>query len=373
MKPFEIFRIGTHTTAKGQTVTFAESDLADIASSYDPALHHAPIVIGHPKQDGPAYGWIKGIAIKDGRIVAEPEQINTEFSEMVREGSFKKVSAGLYHPDEKSNPTPGKYHLRHVGFLGAEPPAIKGLKPIEFSEGELDIELDFSEWRVSWGFENISRIFRAMRDFIIETKDVETADKIIPAWDLDQLSQSAADIRADARVEDATRTTFSETKSEETTMTTAEQRLAALDAREAALAQRETDITSRETTFSEEQKKQRDTADAAFVASVVEAGRLPVGLKETATALFSELEDSQTLTFSEGDQTVTKSAHAAFRDLLEKLPVQVKTGEFATGDGPDFSDPAYVQTAIETEIRTAADKGEKISPATAAMRLKANG
>lgn len=373
MKPFEIFRIGTHTTAKGQTVTFAESDLADIASSYDPALHQAPIVIGHPKQDGPAYGWIKGMAVNNGRIVAEPEQIETAFSEMVRDGRFKKVSAGLYHPDEKSNPTPGKYHLRHVGFLGAEPPAIKGLKPIEFSEGELDIELDFSEWSVSWGFESISRLFRAMRDFLIENKDVETADKFIPAWELDQLSQSAADIRADARTEDATRNYFSENQTKDADMKTAEQRQAELDAREAAITQRETDISSRETTFSEDQKKLRNTTDAAFVTSVIEAGRLPVALKEAATALFSELEDSATLVFSEGDQTVTKSPHAAFRDLLEKLPVQVNTGEFAVGDGPDFSDPAYVQTAIETEIRTAADKGEKISPATAAMRLKANG
>ena len=366
MKPFEIFRIGTHTTAKGKTITFAESDLADIASSYDPALHHAPIVVGHPKQDGPAYGWIKSMAVRDGRIVAEPEQINTAFSEMVREGSFKKVSAGLYHPDEKSNPTPGKYHLRHVGFLGAEPPAIKGLMPIEFAEGDLDIELDFSEWRTSWALDNVGRIFRSIRDFIIETKDIETADKIVPQWDLDQLAQSSADMRADARVEDAARTTFSENQTKETDMKTAEQRQAELDAREAAIAQRET-------TFSEDQRKQRNSADSAFIASIVEAGRLPVGLKDAATALFSELEDGETLTFSEGDQQGTKSPRAAFRDLLEKLPVPVVTGELATGDGPNFSDPAYVQAAIETEISNAADKGEKISPATAAMRLKAKG
>ncbi|EXL08214.1 peptidase [Brucella anthropi] len=364
MKPFEIFRSGTHTTAKGQTVTFAESDIADIAASYDPALHHAPIVIGHPKQDGPAYGWIKSLSVRDGTIVAEPEELDTTFSEMVRESRFKKVSAGLYAPNDKSNPTPGKYHLRHVGFLGAEPPAIKGLKPIEFAEGELDIELNFSEWRMSWALDNVGRIFRAIREFIIDTKDIETADKIIPSWDLDQIDQQAADLRADARVEEATHTHFSESQPEEPDMKTAEQRQAELDARETALAQRET-------TFSEEQKKQRDTADAAFVASVVEAGRLPVGLKEAATALFSELEDGDTLTFSEGDQQVTKSSRAAFRDLLEKLPVPVATGELATGDGPDFSDSSYVQTAIETEIRNAAAKGEKISPATAAMRLKA--
>lgn len=370
MKPFEIFRTGTHTTAKGQTVTFAESDIADIAASYDPALHHAPIVIGHPKQDGPAYGWIKSLSVRGGTIVAEPEELDTTFSEMVRESRFKKVSAGLYAPGDKANPTPGKYHLRHVGFLGAEPPAIKGLKPIEFSEGEMDIELEFSEWRLSWSLENVGRIFRSIRDFIIDERGIETADKVVPQWDLDQMTQTAADLRADARVEDA-RTHFSETEPKEPDMKTAEQRQAELDAREAALNQRAADLTTRETNFSEGQRATRQTEDAALVASLVEAGRLPVGLKEAATAIFSELEDGETLTFSEGDQSVTKSPRAAFRDLLEKLPVPVATGELATGDGPDFSDPAYVQTAIETEIRNAADKGETISPAQAAMRLKA--
>nr|WP_272212395.1 hypothetical protein [Marinicella sp. W31]MDC2878310.1 hypothetical protein [Marinicella sp. W31] len=47
------------------------------------------------------------------------------------------------------------------------------------------------------------------------------------------------------------------------------------------------------------------------------------------------------------------------------------TGEHATGDGPDFSDPVYVASAIETEIAKAAEKGEVLSPAAAAMRLTA--
>ncbi|WCA60268.1 peptidase [Agrobacterium tumefaciens] len=370
MKPFEIFRTGTHTTAKGQTLTFAETDVADIVASYDPALHHAPIVIGHPKQDGPAYGWIKSLEVKDGRIVAVPEQVDATFSEMVRAGQFSKRSAGLYHPTQTGNPTPGKYHLRHVGFLGAEPPAIKGLKPVEFAEGELAIELEFSEYRTAWAFDNVASLFRRIRDFIIETRDVETADKIVPPWDLDQIAQTAADIRADGRVEEV-RPHFSETEPKDTTMKTAEQRQAELDAREDALKQRETEFAGRETTFSENAKKTRATEDAAFVTSIIEAGRLPIGLKESATALFSELDDGETLTFSEGDETVTKSPRAAFRDLLGKLPVPVSTKELAQGDGPDFSDPAHVQTAIETEIKAAKDRGESIDPATALNRLKA--
>ena len=32
-----------------------------------------------------------------------------------------------------NNPTPGRYYLKHVGFLGAIQPAVDGLRPVEFS------------------------------------------------------------------------------------------------------------------------------------------------------------------------------------------------------------------------------------------------
>lgn len=369
MKPFEIFRTGTHTTAKGQTLTFAETDVADIAASYDPALHEAPIVVGHPKQDGPAYGWVKSLSVKDGRIVAEPDRLDAAFSEMVRGGRFSKVSAGLYHPNEKSNPTPGKYHLRHVGFLGAEPPAVKGLKPIEFAEASTTIELEFSESRQSWAFDTVARLFRGLRDHIISTTNIETADRVVSDWDVEQLTQVASDMRAKTEAKDGL-PHFSETKPEELNMKTAEQRQAELDAREAALKQREEDAATRDTTFSEKQRATRAAEDEAFVAVVVGAGRLPIGLKETATALFSELDDGEILTFSEGETTITTSPRAAFRSFLEKLPTPVNTRELATGDGPDFSDPQHVADAITTEIKSAKDNGEDISHATALSRLK---
>lgn len=369
MKPFEIFRTGTHTTAKGATLSFSEADVAAIAAAYDPTLHEAPVVVGHPKQNLPAYGWVKSLSVRDGRLIAEADQIEPTFSELVREGRFKKRSAALYAPNDKGNPTPGQYYLRHVGFLGAEPPAVKGLKAVEFSEADQLVEIEFSEWRNSWAFETVARLFRGLRDRLIETEDLETADRLIPVYEIDQLTQAAVESRIEARTEES-RALFSETAPKETDMTkTAEERQAELDAREAALKDRETAIAGRETTFSENEKKARAKEDADFVASIVQEGRLPIGLQATATALFSEMEDG-TLEFSEGDQVVKTTGRAAFRALLSKLPKPVAEGELGSGDGPDFSDSAYVQSAIETEIRTAKEKGETISPAQAAMRLQ---
>lgn len=366
MKPFEIFRSGNHTSSQGKALTFSEADLAAIASSYDPANHQAPIVVGHPKTNMPAFGWIKGLSVKGDRLVAEPDRLDPAFAEMVKGGKFLKVSAALYDPKSPGNPTPGSYHLRHVGFLGAEPPAVKGLAAIEFSEDSAEIILEFAEtdWRTAWTLEGVGRLFRGLRDYFIETNDIETADRLLPQYEIDQLTQASADLRAEARAADRA-PSFSE-KPEDTTMTTAQtteaERLAALDAREAALK-------DRETTFSEASKKDRADKDAAFVDGIVKAGRLPIGLQATAVALFSELSDD-VLTFSEGGAPVETSPREAFRGLLEKLPVPVVPGELATGDGPDFSDPDQVAEAITKEITEAKARGEDLSPAQAAMRLQ---
>ena len=93
-------------------------------------------MIGHPKDNAPAYAWVKGLSLEGDTLKAELTQIDPEFSEMVQMGRFKKISASFYLEDSPHNPKPGKLYLRHVGFLGAMPPAVKGLRNPEFSENE---------------------------------------------------------------------------------------------------------------------------------------------------------------------------------------------------------------------------------------------
>lgn len=150
MQPIHIFKAGTQTASSGATIVFSEADVLATAAAYDPAVHEAPIVIGHPDQEDPAYGWISHLAAQAGSLYATPSQVNTDFAEMVKAGAYKKVSASFYPPEHPNNPTPGVYALRHVGFLGAQPPAVKGLKPTQFSDALPDqpfveLELDFAE------------------------------------------------------------------------------------------------------------------------------------------------------------------------------------------------------------------------------------
>jgi len=133
-KWFEIFRTGTHTALDGKVLTYTESDLDAIVSSYDPAKNEAPMVVGHPKLNHPAFGWVKELKREGDKLLAYAEQIVPEFAEMVNQGLFKKRSIALNKDGT----------LRHIGFLGAAAPAVKGLADVQFSESDDSESLEFS-------------------------------------------------------------------------------------------------------------------------------------------------------------------------------------------------------------------------------------
>lgn len=118
-----IFRAGTHTDAAGVTRTWTADDVAAIAAAYNPEQHEAPVVVGHPKTDDPAYGWVRALSVNGGTLWADAELV-PEFGELLAKGFYKKRSIALY-PDGT---------LRHLGFLGAQPPAVKGLPNAAFGD-----------------------------------------------------------------------------------------------------------------------------------------------------------------------------------------------------------------------------------------------
>jgi len=182
-----IFRAGTHKAMSGQSLEFSEGQVAAIAAAYSPDIHEAPIVVGHPKVDAPAYGWIKSLRADGAELFAEPDQVEPEFAEMVRAGRFKRISASFYPPAAAANPVPGSYYLKHVGFLGAQPPAVKGLKAAEFADDAdaVTLEIEFSEAEIaglsSEGLRSVCRIMSGLRDWLLSSQGLEVADKVVPA------------------------------------------------------------------------------------------------------------------------------------------------------------------------------------------------
>jgi hypothetical protein len=148
MKPIHILKAGKHRDIKGIEINMSDDDLAAIAKQYSRAVFEAPLVVGHPELNSPAFGWIERITANAEGLWAHPEQINPEFAEAVQEGRYKKVSASFYLKDSPGNPKPGALYLRHVGFLGGAAPAIKGLTPVSFSEADGVIEFADIEFAI---------------------------------------------------------------------------------------------------------------------------------------------------------------------------------------------------------------------------------
>lgn len=354
MKPIEIFRTGRHTAMSGTTLAFGEADLAAAVAAYDPALHEAPIVVGHPRGDAPAYGWVASLTASGASLVATPHQLDAAFSEMVAAGRFKKVSAAFYLPDAPGNPKPGSLYLRHVGFLGAQPPAVKGLKQVEFAESQEGI-VEFSE--DGWTLGAIGRALRSLREFFIAEHGQEKADQALPAWDLETIERSAVVKDVQDRPSGAL-ATFSEPDPATPPAPVdddAARRAAELDAREQRIAAREAEITAQAI-------EDRRLADAAFIEGLVKAGKLIPSARPQVLAFMAQLDAEGTVAFAEGAEPVTPAA--AFRDVLLRLPKVVHFGEVApnsTSPVADTSNPLSIARAAGEFQEAQRQKGVVIS------------
>jgi len=131
--PIEIFRVGSFADMMGDMHTIERKTLTSLAANYDAEANPAPVVIGHPETDAPAYGWVDRLFVENDVLKATVRDVVPEFADAVKAGRYKRVSISLFLPNSASNPTPGDFHLRHVGFLGAMAPAIPGLKPVKFA------------------------------------------------------------------------------------------------------------------------------------------------------------------------------------------------------------------------------------------------
>lgn len=130
---FQIFRAGTHVAMSGVPIRFSESDIDMMAAVYNPKRHAAPLVLGHPTSNEPVYGKTAQLVAMGDHLFASAN-VGDALIQLVRSGHYKYVSAAFFAPKDPANPVPGAYYLRHVGFLGALPPALKGMRPPAFAE-----------------------------------------------------------------------------------------------------------------------------------------------------------------------------------------------------------------------------------------------
>jgi hypothetical protein len=400
----EIFKPGRHVDMRGTAINFSAAELEASAKAYDPKLHEAPIVIGHPKHDDPAFGWVKSVQFAEDRMVALGDQINPAFAEAVDRGDYKKVSASFYTPKAPGNPVPGVYYLRHVGFLGAQVPAVKGLQQVAFADSDEGlITVEFGDWNDR----TVAGLFRSMRDWLIAKFGQEDADKALPSWDVTAAQEAAVQPEPGAT---AGATGFSEgaenasgsvsvappavespecsaqpsaesnapadsPKSEADATAVAEPGDAATptppagEDKAAELARREAELKRREEELAAREQQTKLDSHTSYLESLVKDGRPLPCAKETVVGFMRLLdgEGSSVVSFGEGE---SRTALDLFKEeFLAHLPRSVEFRELSGGHIED-DDPAAIASqavAYQEEQRT---KGVFVSTTQAVEHVR---
>lgn len=355
MSALEIFKSGTHTDMHGQKLTFSAEDLQASAEAYDPALFAAPLVVGHPKLNDPAYGWVKAVSSDGAILEAEPEKVEAQFAEMVNGGRFPRISASFFHPQSPSNPKPGVWYLRHVGFLGAKAPAVKGLKPASFaSEDDQIVTVEFAAPGVEAGAWALTRFMRGVREYLIESRDSEVADKVIPDWVITSYEEATRETEVG---ESKPQAAFAQPEEEGMDPN----QLADFAERETALQNREADLASREQKIKDQEQVQRQQDIAAFADQLMDDGKLLPRDRDGLVAFMAGLEDSDTVSFADGETTVSKPSGEWLRDFLQGLPQQV---DFAERSGAEEEEATHTASF-------SAPAGYAVDPARLELHNKA--
>lgn len=367
----EIFRPGRHMAVSGQVIEFTAADVAAIAAAYDPAVHEAPHVVGHPTTDGPAYGWVQALSVNDaGRLcVASSRQVEPQFAELVTTGRFKKRSASFYPPGHPSNPKPEGYYLKHVGWLGATPPAVKGLAD-SFAAPEVGL-LEFA----GWDDELNASLWRRMREWFIGQFGADTADKVIPAWDVDALQREAMRPEPDPILSPTT-TAYAEPGAHAVTTATTAADQAALQARAAELDARDAALRTQEAAQAALVKQARTAGIASFCDGLVQQGRLLPAERPRIVAFMEGLPDTaQVVEFADGDpaKPVTTGALEVLQGFLRGLPPRVQFAELAapgrTGSTVDLADSNAIAAAALEFVETEAKAGRTVAIDTAVQHV----
>jgi hypothetical protein len=309
---FEIFRAGDY----GPKGRFSASDLDSIVRNYQPSFHEAPLCVGHPKDNLPAYGWVEALRREGDTLLCKSKQVDPQFEEMVEQGRFKKRSAGFYV-------TPKGHMLRHVAFLGAQPPDVKGLQDVKFEDSD-----------------------RKVTEIAFEEEMVDANEKSF----LDQLKAFFAGASLAKPAEAAPVKTFSEDDVKKLIGD-------AVKPFTDKIATLENTLNTQQTNFAEaERKRNEERLGASAVAAIdklkADGKWIPAFDKMQVPQLFSELAKNTTVTieFSEGDKKENRSLLDTAVSIFGALPKIVPAGEVAQGSKREGTAVAFSENPGSTAV-----------------------
>jgi hypothetical protein len=324
-----IFKAGTHTDSAGQKKEWTIEDLARIAGAYDPAGHEAPVVIGHPETNSPAFGWAKKLFIEGDTLWADAE-IVPELDDLIERGLYKKRSVSLYEDGT----------LRHIGFLGGNPPAVKGLPDIAFN----DKQVSHFEFTLNDSKNKEVHIMKFLEWIkTLAGKDGVTLDDLPRTF-------SEADITAQVNVEVAAKV-----EAEKTRLTA-----------EFAETQKKKDdeFKLREDAIRQAEAAARKAAVASFCEGLVQKGKLTPAMMKHGMGLVNFLEQiasiETTIEFGEGDGKKKQSPIEFMQFFLAGLPKAIEFKEVA-GEDKDTAPKGQAAQKLDALTRERMKANDKLT------------
>ena len=325
MKYFEVFKAGNYPQGK-----FTKEEVQELAKNYDPSFCEAPITLDH-EQKGPAYGWVDKLKEEDGMLKASFKDLSDDLKEFVNKGKYKKISVEIYRELEGKKP-----YLKAVSFLGASIPQVKGMKPVEFKEGESEtyiFETEVSDETPENTTEEIESLKNTIKD----------------------LEKQVADFKEKAQNKETIKDLKTQVKNLNVELAKFKDQAANKD--ELAKELQDLKTTIRDKDFNE------------FIDSKISAGILTPANKDAVLSILQDLDNVKK--FDESSNSINQ-----FKEFISALPKQVEFDEIAqknakkkTEEELKYADADEESLEIFKQAQTIAQE-ENISFREALLKIK---
>ena len=359
----EVFKAGSHIDSSGKPCTFTQADLDQMVSNH--ALGAAPAVLGHPKHDAPAYAWV-GEYKRDGdTLFAKFKDINPAFEQGVKAGAYRNRSVSVY-PDKACG-----WRVRHVGWLGAAPPAIDGLAPCEFAALDADcLEFAAPGYSLVWGLESAARLMRKLRDQMIAKDGLEAADATLPQWEIDSMNESVTAARTQFNEANDAVGYFTSPGENDMNFTQADLDKARTDGEAAAKATADaaaaTSFTAAQAELATLRKeRQTERIDAQIKDLKAKGVILPADEAGLAQFMAAQEDEAGEFSFSKAEGGVATTTRAKwFSDFMASRKPVIKLGGSKgedQGDAVDGTDAHSLAQSAQSFMKDQAGKGITVS------------
>ena len=337
----------------------------------------APMVIGHPKTDAPAYGWIQDLKREGNVLSVKGGNLHDEFAEGVEKGLWPNRSIRIGKGADG-------FYLKHIGFLGAVPPAIEGMDAI-YNAATDDECFDYAS--DSYTPNSLSRMMHRLREFIINKFDVETADTVFPDYEIESMSEHANQLRDEDK---DTPTSYSQqepTKTGDEPMTQFSQEQlddavekAVEKAKEDAGAEFSQKEKDHETELTAERNKRLSVEFSKKITGWIDGGKVLPSQTEGMSEFMMQLSDADeaNFEFSAGEkgkeEKIKVSPLKWFSDHMKSMGKQIDFKESDAGnsdgvDGVDGDDAQAIANAAIEFQKEQSDKGITVSVSQAVAHV----